>query len=79
MYYLLYVYAILSKTCLYIYDLNTGRWDRDVPRGNNPEGKTLGILGMGGIGKALAKRMRGFDVEIQYYNRNRHNTEGNNY
>ena len=69
----------LAKLCLYIYNLYIGRWDRDVPRGNNPEGKTLGILGMGGIGKALAKRMCGFDVKIQYYNRNRHNIEGDSY
>jgi lactate dehydrogenase-like 2-hydroxyacid dehydrogenase len=37
--------------------------------GNDPEGKTLGILGMGGIGNALAQRAKGFDMEVIYHNR----------
>lgn len=44
--------------------------------GMDPEGKKLGILGMGGIGRAVAKRMRGFDMEIQYHNRSRLPEEG---
>src|SRR3546814_15034160 len=34
-------------------------------------GKRLGILGMGRIGQATAKRARGFDMEIHYSNRSR--------
>ena len=34
-------------------------------------GKTLGILGMGGIGRAMAARARGFGMKIVYCNRNR--------
>ena len=37
--------------------------------GHDPEGKTLGILGMGGIGQALARRAAPFDMKIQYHNR----------
>ena len=37
--------------------------------GHDPEGKTLGILGMGGIGRALARRAAPFDMKIQYHNR----------
>ena len=37
--------------------------------GHDPEGKILGILGMGGIGGALARRAAPFDMKIQYYNR----------
>lgn len=44
--------------------------------GTDPEGKVLGILGMGGIGKAVAKRMLGFDMKIQYHNRSRLDAEG---
>ncbi len=33
--------------------------------------KRLGILGMGRIGRAVARRARGFDMEIHYHNRNR--------
>jgi len=34
-------------------------------------GKTLGILGMGRIGQAVAQRARGFDMKIVYHARNR--------
>jgi lactate dehydrogenase-like 2-hydroxyacid dehydrogenase len=34
-------------------------------------GKTLGILGMGGIGGAMARRARGFDMRVLYHSRNR--------
>src|SRR5580704_17847015 len=34
-------------------------------------GKTLGILGMGGIGGAMARRARGFDMRVLYHARNR--------
>ena len=31
------------------------------------EGKTVGIVGLGNIGKKVARRLHGFDVEIVYY------------
>ncbi|KAI9264402.1 D-isomer specific 2-hydroxyacid dehydrogenase [Phascolomyces articulosus] len=65
------ILATLRNTTRYIDNVRQGNWHHGVPLGNDPEGKTLGILGMGGIGKALAKRMRGFDMHIQYNNRNR--------
>lgn len=34
-------------------------------------GKTLGILGMGRIGQAMAQRARGFDMKVVYHNRTR--------
>jgi hydroxypyruvate reductase len=34
-------------------------------------GKTLGILGMGRIGQAMAQRARGFDMTVLYHARNR--------
>lgn len=35
------------------------------------QGKTLGILGLGRIGRTLAKRAKAFDMKIIYHNRNR--------
>jgi lactate dehydrogenase-like 2-hydroxyacid dehydrogenase len=34
-------------------------------------GKTLGLLGMGGVGGAVARRARGFDMRVLYHSRNR--------
>lgn len=42
------------------------------PLGRDPRGKTLGILGMGGIGKCLARKVAGaFGMKVQYLNRRR--------
>lgn len=53
-------------------NLRKGNWRYGVRMGTVPQGKILGILGAGGIGRTLAKRMSGFDLkQIQYYNRHR--------
>lgn len=39
--------------------------------GEELKGKTLGIIGMGNIGKNLAKRALAFDMNVIYYSRNR--------
>ena len=39
--------------------------------GTDITGKRLGIVGMGRIGQAVARRARGFDMEVHYHNRRR--------
>ncbi len=46
-------------------------WTTTMLCGVHLTGKRLGILGMGRIGRALAKRVRGFDMEIHYHNTKR--------
>jgi glyoxylate reductase len=41
------------------------------PLGHDPEGKTLGILGMGGIGRNLKKKAEAFGMTIIYHNRSK--------
>ena len=51
-----------------------GRWDGWAPTqmlGVQVTGKRLGIVGMGRIGQAMARRGRGFDMDIHYHNRSR--------
>jgi glyoxylate reductase len=53
--------------------LREGRWrgHPPPPLGHDPEGKTLGILGMGGIGRNLKKKAEAFGMKTIYYNRNK--------
>ena len=44
-------------------------WATTWMLGTHVSGKRLGILGMGRIGQAVARRARGFDMEIHYHNR----------
>ena len=46
-------------------------WSATYQLGIQVTGKRLGILGAGRVGQIMAKRARGFDMEIHYYNRNR--------
>jgi glyoxylate reductase len=54
--------------------LRAGRWEWWGPKlfmGPDVWGKKLGIVGLGRIGKAVARRARGFDMKILYHNRSR--------
>ncbi|KAF2733780.1 glyoxylate reductase [Polyplosphaeria fusca] len=46
-----------------------GNWRGDFKLGHDPKNKILGILGMGGIGSAVATRAKAFGMKIQYHNR----------
>lgn len=51
--------------------LREGKW-RGVPApalGHDPEGKVLGILGMGGIGRNLKRKAEAFGMKVIYHNR----------
>jgi lactate dehydrogenase-like 2-hydroxyacid dehydrogenase len=44
-------------------------WDTTMMVGTHLGGKRLGIYGMGRIGRAVAQRARGFNMQIHYHNR----------
>ncbi|AME23455.1 MULTISPECIES: 2-hydroxyacid dehydrogenase [Burkholderiaceae] len=46
-----------------------GVWRDDLPFQPNFSGKKLGVIGLGNIGKKVARRALGFDIEIGYHNR----------
>ena len=49
------------------------KWSADFLIGKQLSGSRLGILGMGRIGRALAKRAKAFGMEIHYHNRSKLN------
>lgn len=53
--------------------LRAGEWrGATLPAlGHDPQGKVLGILGMGGIGRNMAKKALAFGMKIRYHNRSR--------
>ena len=54
--------------------IRNGTWRGHVPPpplGHDPQGKVLGILGLGGIGKNLKRKAEVFGMKVIYHNRTR--------
>ena len=54
--------------------VRSGEWQSWSPAllvGKQLSGARLGVVGMGGVGQAFARKARGFDMEIHYHNRRR--------
>ena len=52
--------------------VRVGQWCQihgSIPLGARVSGKKLGIVGLGRIGVAIAKRGMGFDMEVRYHSR----------
>lgn len=48
-------------------EIRSGHWNREKNRGYELDGKTVGIIGYGNMGKSFARKLRGFEVEVLCY------------
>jgi phosphoglycerate dehydrogenase-like enzyme len=62
--------AVLKKLVWHHNNVAAGKWrvgDAVATRTYEVEGKRLGIVGLGNIGKKVARRVQGFDMDVRYY------------
>lgn len=61
------ILALFNKLKKADAEIRKGIWLREDNRGIELEGKTVGIIGYGNMGKAFAKKLMGFDCEVIFY------------
>jgi D-3-phosphoglycerate dehydrogenase / 2-oxoglutarate reductase len=59
--------SLFNKLNMANSEVKLGQWIREGNRGHELEGKTIGIIGYGTMGKSFAKKLRGFDVTVLCY------------
>lgn len=62
--------AVYRKLIQFHQNVASGRWHNGIPRAVDVfeiEGKTVGLIGFGNIGEQVARRLRGFNARIIYY------------
>ena len=59
--------SLLNKLNKADNEVRQGKWLREDNRGIELDGKTVGLIGYGNMGKAFAKKLQGFDVEVLCY------------
>ena len=59
--------ALLNKLKKANNEIKNGKWLREENRGWELDGKTIGIIGYGNMGKSFAKKLRGFDCNVICY------------
>ena len=61
------ILSLFNKLNIADKEVKSGHWNRESNRGTELDGKTVGIIGYGNMGKSFAKKLRGFDVEVLCY------------
>jgi D-3-phosphoglycerate dehydrogenase len=61
------ILSLFNKLNIADSEIRSGEWNREKNRGYELDGKTVGIIGYGNMGKAFSKKLRGFEVEVLCY------------
>lgn len=59
--------SLLNKLNKADKEVRNGQWLREDNRGVELDGKIVGLIGYGNMGKSFAKKLRGFDVKVLCY------------
>ena len=61
------ILSLFNKLNIADQEVRSGLWHREENRGIELEGKTVGIIGYGNMGKAFSKKLKGFDCKVICY------------
>lgn len=61
------ILSLFNKLNMADHSVRSGKWLREEHRGIELDLKTVGIIGYGNMGRAFARKLRGFDVEVICY------------
>ncbi len=67
---LMLILAVYRKLVTFHQNVASGRWHQSIPRTVDIyelEGKTVGLVGLGNIGRQVARRVQAFDAQVIYY------------
>jgi D-3-phosphoglycerate dehydrogenase len=65
--------ALLNKICHSDIQVRKGIWDREGNRGYEIKGKTIGLIGYGFMGRAVAEKLKSFQCKVIAYDKYKKN------